>query len=778
MAEESLGGSLASALNAEVRRQTAPKAILSDLDELFDEVPVALDTFVMDPTYGYGGGFPLSPEQYRVVQAAERIYMRETYGTISDHGATWHEKPVPDDIKLYWAQPYQLSNFITIEWGKGSGKDHTCRIISLRIAYLLCCLKSPQQYYEMPAQDSIHLLNVASSSRQASRAFFTPMRKAVLRPGNWFRSQGVEIKEISKGTRAQREAAAAQALQDTIRFSKGVEAISGHSDAETQEGLNLFLGIADEVDAFRRREELAKYHAAAERDSTRSAEGIIDMLKSSSRTRFPELFKNVYISYPRYLGSMIQVLQKEADEDIAARGERSTHCVSGPLATWDVNPRVLSKEAWEAKYPDRDWPLQEDYDKDPVFSAAKYECKPSRALNPYFTNAMAIESCEVEVERQPLEVNYTRSGAAWTVDYDFGAALKPVRGAIYAMHADLAVTGDRAGVALAHCKRQDEYTVIAHDEKGKEVQIHEYRPVVKVDFVISYSADSGTTPPREIQIRWARDLCFELRRRGFNIRRFTFDGYQSTDSMQILEANGIESDRVSTDLSEDPWRTLRDLFAERRIEMPERIRTHDELLSLSRLQNHKVDHPPSGSKDEADALACSVVGAIDLGGMEDPEGRQAYVAEANWPKASPLTELPIGAVIPDKRHPLRVAETPRVETAPGAMLSFAEGFALDLSETCTRCQAGIKMVPMHDGRLRCPGCLNVVREEDASQHQQLFLRTVIFIKSSLLPMLKAWQERHSRPPQIAVRHPKQDRAHLRQEAWALPLRDLVRKAMS
>ncbi len=702
-------------------RHAAPRHVVqeSDLDELFDEIPVTLDTFVMDPAYGYGGGWPLSPEQYVVVQAAERIYMDQTYGLIHDHGASFREKPVPDDIKLYWSQPYRLSNFITIEWGKGSGKDHTCRIMSLRIAYLLCCLRSPQRYYEMPEQDTIHLLNVASSSRQASRAFFTPLRRAVMRPGNWFKTQGVEVKEVSKTTKAQRDAASATALQDTIRFAKSVEAISGHSDAETQEGLNLMLGIADEIDAFKRREELARYHTGTERDSTRSAEGIIDMLKSSSRTRFPEHFKNVYISYPRYLGSMIQVLQKDSAEDVEKRGAKSTHCVSGPLATWQVNPRVLSKEAWDEKHPDRDWPLQEDYDKDPVFSEARYECRPSRALNPYFTNAMAIESCEVEVEQQPLTPRYAlnKSGTAWDVTYDFSAGLKPVKGALYAMHADLALTGDRAGVSLAHCIRQDEYTVIANDEKGKEVELVEWRPVVKVDFVISYSADAAKRPPREIQIRWARNLCFELRRRGFNVRSFTFDGFQSADSMQILEANGIEGELLSTDKSEEPWRNLRDLFGERRIEMPERGRLHDELLALSRMPNGKIDHPPGGSKDEADALAGAATGAVMLGGEEDASGAQAYVAEVDWPQGKPLTELPYGVVVPDARNPLRVEQLPNADV-PGAILSFAEGFAIDTTETCIRCAAGIKMVPTGAGTLRCPGCMAVIKDEDATQHQQ------------------------------------------------------------
>ena len=58
----------------------------------------------------------------------------------------------------------------------------------------------------------------------------------------------------------------------------------------------------------------------------------------------------------------------------------------------------------------------------------------------------------------------------------------------------------------------------------------------------TYTADTSPDPPREIQIRWARQLCFELIRRGFNIRLMTFDTFQSTDSMQILEAEGIETD--------------------------------------------------------------------------------------------------------------------------------------------------------------------------------------------------------------------------------------------
>jgi hypothetical protein len=112
-----------------------------------------------------------------------------------------------------------------------------------------------------------------------------------------------------------------------------------------------------------------------------------------------------------------------------------------------------------------------------------------------------------------------------------------------------------------------------------------------------------------------------------------------------MEAHGIETDRVSTDLSEEPWRALRNLAYE------DRLRGHKdpllviELAGLSKLPNGKIDHPADGSKDVADAVACACDGAIVLGGSEDPSGERAYLS-AEWPQPEPLGEMPVG--IPDR----------------------------------------------------------------------------------------------------------------------------------
>lgn len=601
-------------------------------EALFDEEPVSLRIFVQDKRFL--GNPELSDVQYDAIRHIERVYYPATYKILANEfdagkkpGAfhvgvvsSWRDEP-------YWSIPYRMINFATLQWGKGSGKDHVCRVASLRIAYLLMCLRSPQDYYGMPSQDTIHLLNVASNSGQAQQAFFMPIVRVVRAAGTtgarrWFHDK-------------------ADARQNVISFAKNIEAISGHSDAESQEGLNLMLGVADEIDAFKSKKEMVTRKGASAREPTKSAEGILSMMRTSSATRFPGVFKNLRISYPRYLGSTIQRLTAEARSDIEAHGIDSRHYVSGPLATWEVNPRVKGKEDFAA-----------DYREDPVMARSRYECRPSRAINPYFRNHQAVDAAFRQVATLPIEVDYrvetVHNRRVWVPTYTFADSFYPIRGAIYAMHADMAVTGDRAGIAMAHVARYAEHETIAEDEDGAPHPIRELRPVVKVDFVLSYAADIAADPPREIQIRWARQLCNELIRRGFNIRRMSFDGFQSTDSMQILEAHGIETEKVSTDTHEDPWRNLKDLISEGRLSVPRPateaagpFRLREELLSLTKLPNGRVDHPADGSKDEADALACAVLGAVQVGGAEEADDARAHYTAPGFSTGA-MFELPLG----------------------------------------------------------------------------------------------------------------------------------------
>jgi hypothetical protein len=323
---------------------------------------------------------------------------------------------------------------------------------------------------------------------------------------------------------------------------------------------------------------------------------------------------------------------KIAEKDNAEKGEKSRYFASGPHATWEANP-LRKKEQFA-----------DDYDKDAILARAKFEAKPSRAIDPFFKNIQAIESCTIAHEIDPLAVDYTletvtQPGRApaqvWKPVYAYGPTLIPIQGASYVIHGDLAIKNDRAGVAMAHIKSWEEIQTISYAEDGSEVHNWELRPHVVVDFVIGFEATKQTDPPRDIQIRWVRQLIQDLRNQGFAIQRVSFDGFQSVDSMQILESVGLETKKISADKDDSVWKNLNDLLSEGRISIPGRVKPENptpedetilyrELTSLMRTPNGKIDHPIAGGKDLADAVACAAQSALEVGGQESSDGGRAY----------------------------------------------------------------------------------------------------------------------------------------------------------
>jgi len=561
----------------------------TEMGRVFAEEPVDLTTFVQDSTYLNNP--PLSEIQYEAVRAIEQVLFMETYAAMAL------------EFGDYWS-PVEMVNFITLQWGKGSGKDHICRMAVLRVCYILGCMHDALGYFDKPAQDTIHILNVASSSHQAQQAFFLPMVRAVKR--GWFEDK-VEPK------------------MNSLSWHNNVECISGHSDSESQEGLNILVGIADEIDAFKTKEELERFRGRGVREPVKSAEAVIKMMRGSSVTRFPQTFKNVYISYPRFLGSTIQRLTREhrqEKENDEAQGRTSRHYVSGPFPTWEVNPNVKGKEDFAA-----------DYRENPEQAQAMFECKPSVASeNLYFSNHEALGACFVKVKngRQPVEPVYRFVQGNWEVEWSFRDDLIPVEGARYAMHGDIAIRQDRAGIAMSHVKNWVQGELLTENSDGTHLQIPTSMPVVVNDFTFSFEADRDALPaPREVQVRWYRQLLWELQRRGFRVVRYTFDSFQSVDSQQIIERSGVETDTVSMDRNDLPWKALRDVMYDGRLQAPWRSRLWKELVELGLTPQGKVDHPPTGSKDEADAFCGSVVGALHIGGTEQEDGARAWPGDSN-----------------------------------------------------------------------------------------------------------------------------------------------------
>ena len=484
-----------------------------------------------------------------------------------------------------------------------SGKDTVVRLGFTRIASLLSHMKSPQGYFSMPGSDAIHMLNVAATAPQARRAFFDPMKK--LFKTNKHMAEFFYGEDPAEGA-------------NQIRLKNDIYIISGNSLAESQEGLNLIAGVADEISAFKVAEEFRDKGGSRQH---RGAEGIVNFLRSSASSRFSKNYKVVQISFPRFQNDAIEKALAQGKASINKYGnEKSTWYTSGPYATWEVKTTVTKAD------------FQEHYDADPESAATMYECKPPKTMNAFIRDETAINEAFSEVIPNPVEVEYfwglpslMESEAAmpgknlkegWQVKFRFSDELQPIPGALYCLHGDLAIKGDRAGVAMSHVKEYQTFSGEGEDE----------RPIVTNDFVFSFEADiRDADHPREVQIRWYRQLIWELIDRGFEIVLVTFDQFQSTDMTQTLNMYGIESGLLSLDRNDKVYQTFKDVILDRRLHSyrPDTLDGEDSLVMTEikklRRVGRKIDHLPGQSKDEADALAGSVFNAIQVGGEEDTD---------------------------------------------------------------------------------------------------------------------------------------------------------------
>lgn len=568
------------------------------LGDPFEVEPVPLEVFLYDQKYLAQP--KLSAVQFEAVRHLETIYLPETEAKLCSH--------------LNW-DPVRLIHFAALEWGKGSGKDHICCIVLARWVNRLLCLNNPVTYFGKAPQSFIHFLNIASSAGQASRAFFAAFRELV-KSSECFKGQY----NVVSGDRS-KDRQGAEPGKYEIEFAKHITAVSGHSGSASQEGLNLLGAIADEISEFRTKDEAERVARQSSREPSNTAESVIRLMKTSGRTRFPYSFKNAFLSYPRFSGDAIEQLIAKGKLDNKERKKKSKWYVSGPKPTWEVNPTVSDRKAFD-----------DDYREDPAVAEAMYECKPGRATNRAFRDDTAILASFARTIPPPLKVTYywgtdadtpREAGApdempGWQVHFDFDEVW-PWRGCAYALHADMATTGDRAGMAMAHIS---DWRLA--DWKGVHGTVHEQRPVVKVDFMATLESDTGLQPvAREVQIRWFRKLVWMLSARGFYIGSVTMDGFQSTDTLQIMTSRGIEAEVLSCDRANSPvWKTLQDVMYDGRLNAYHDDLAILEIQSLRKRAGGKVDHPDGGSKDLADAVAASVYGALEAGGAGEGDSRE------------------------------------------------------------------------------------------------------------------------------------------------------------
>ena len=478
---------------------------------------------------------------------------------------------------------------------------HNTTFASIAIPFMVhwvSCLKNPQEFYNLMDGSRIAFMLMSTSDTQAKEVLFGDI-KARIQHSPWFKANCMFD----------------DSFKNQLRFPKDIWVLPGNSAETTFEGYNILGGILDEGDSHKQTKE--KDYAEIGYDTIHA--------RIDSRFNDPKTGKHG--------GLLIAIGQMKRSSGFMAKKKKELEKDEDALVVtmsiwesmgWDkyLNPDgtrnsfyydTLRKQIVPKLLAENLGTVSKNLIEVPMSYRASFENNPEKAMRdlagippasdqPFISLVDRVEECTerwVASHTSPLgqvEVPVTSDPTRPMLD-DSVRAFDSLR---RALHIDIAISGegDALGLAMGHVP----YLV---DIEG------ELKPHIVFDFLMRIKAAPGT----EIILGDIRKVIYELKDdRGFRIKVATLDGFQSTDTRQQLNKRRIATDYLSVDKSLTPYYDLREAIYERRVDFPpyvtylskgstEKVEiAKKELLELSETGN-KVDHPASGSKDVADAMA-------------------------------------------------------------------------------------------------------------------------------------------------------------------------------
>lgn len=175
------------------------------------------------------------------------------------------------------------------------------------------------------------------------------------------------------------------------------------------------------------------------------------------------------------------------------------------------------------------------------------------------------------------------------------------------VHVDLAKNGDACGLSVVHCSSTSSTKKFSLRWKTQEISY--FVPDIEVDFVIDFIAPPGD----QIDFQKIVDFIIWLRDGlGYRIGRVSYDGWQSTHSLQILQKNRFKNTKVvSVDRKDIEYLMLRSCIYVGKLALYHHPILENQLLNLIHYEDiRKVDHVKGLGKDIADGLCGAVEGCI------------------------------------------------------------------------------------------------------------------------------------------------------------------------
>lgn len=458
--------------------------------------------------------------------------------------------------------------------GIGSGKSFKTAIMATYFLHLLLCLREPQRYFGGAKSSKLAIMNMSISEKNAKKVIFSEITSKIY-DSQWFRDRPWHMSDARMPD--------PDCLSE-LRFKNNIFIIPGSSSWRTAVGYNIIVGIMDEAGAYRAT------------DRSDQAEDIFNALQRRLGSRFESKGAIIIAGSPLYESDFLEKKLHEAEKPKSRIYAKRRTLWEAKYGDWDgeffyvdrINRVILDKKPENMKNVDAipHIPFLFTAFRANVTKAYRdFGARPSPTLNPFFeAPKVVLERYNRDRTNDPIAKNGTIE--SWLTCQD--------KNAFHAVHIDLALTGAACGFALGHNAGPTE-------EGGTKIYI---------DLMMRLQG-SKEAP---IRISKVREYIYALTALGFPISLVTYDGFQSSDSMQILEGKGYRAEYLSVDRTMTPYSNLKEAINEKRLDyyyIPSGIEDEPsssevfvkECMQLEEIKGKKIDHPPKGSKDVSDAVA-------------------------------------------------------------------------------------------------------------------------------------------------------------------------------
>jgi hypothetical protein len=486
------------------------------------------------------------------------------------------------------SNPYSIAAFqeAMMTGAIGIGKTTFASIVLPYMVHWVLCIKDPQAFFNLMPGSRIAFMMMSTSEDQAREVIFADV-VARIKHSAWFKKWPQD-----------------PAFKNQMRWpEKDIWIVPGDSSETTFEGYNILGGVLDEMDSHRvtPKADYAEngYNTISNRITSRFQDRglliLIGQMKKSSgfAARKYEAFQEEETAYTSRMTiwesfGWDKYLKPDGTRDSFWFDRRRKVEIPVLMATIMDNPDFMEIPNLYKK----------QFVNDPDKALKDLAGIPPVVGNPFIGMVYKLDTATEKwhqrfgINTSPvLPILDTAQFAPWFRAKD---GLKRV------VHVDIAYSskGDALGLAMGHVREL------------KEIEDEE-RPVIVFDFLLRMRP----LPGREIILGDVRKVIYQLRDElGFKIKKVTYDGFQSTDSLQQLRKQRFNVDHLSMDKSLLPYQDLRDAIYEERIEFPKYMTlmkhgdtrqveiAYQELTQLIDT-GRKVDHPEGGSKDVADAMA-------------------------------------------------------------------------------------------------------------------------------------------------------------------------------